>query len=156
MEHNARLIAAAPDLLEALQNAEQHIVTMLTAIAGGNTQAGARLADKDAVVIAIRAAIAKATGGAAMSLAQHARMLAATAPQPRTLAHVICEINDVSRALDRFYVSPDAPPLSDDELREWDRLDDRLDALRRELRDMFERRTGVTLDAVVAAMGGVL
>lgn len=65
MEHNARLIAAAPDLLEALQNAEQHIVTMLTAIAGGNTQAGARLADKDAVVIAIRAAIAKATGGAA-------------------------------------------------------------------------------------------
>jgi len=91
-----------------------------------------------------------------MSIAREARLLAATVPTVRTMAHVICDIADVSRALDRFFASPDAPAFSDDELREWDRLDDRLDALRRELREMFERRTGVTLDAVAHAMGGVL
>ena len=63
-EANARLIAAAPDLLAAIKLTEQTIIAMMTAIADGDAEAGLRFAAKDPAVIAARAAIARAHGAA--------------------------------------------------------------------------------------------
>lgn len=63
-EANARLIAASPDMLEALEISEKHLVELYRSInLHANDGAGNRAADADEAVIAIRAAIAKATGG---------------------------------------------------------------------------------------------
>lgn len=55
---NARLIAAAPELLEALQSSEKKIVAMFDAISRGS---GEDFSKNDPDVLKIRAAIAKAT-----------------------------------------------------------------------------------------------
>jgi len=58
---NARLIAAAPDLLEALREVEKHLQSYVDAIeygGGAASKSSERLAS-------VRAAIAKATGDAA-------------------------------------------------------------------------------------------
>lgn len=58
-EANARLIAAAPELLEALELAERKFVRLHISLSL-NEKAGRRSADKDPDVQEIRAAIAKA------------------------------------------------------------------------------------------------
>lgn len=59
---NARLIAAAPTLLEALKVAEAQLVALFTTIARSDVEAGARFAENDSAVIQARAAIAQASG----------------------------------------------------------------------------------------------
>lgn len=63
-EANARLIAQAPAMLEALREAEDHMILMYSGIAGGDAGAGQRFADKDPVVAIVRKVIAAATGEA--------------------------------------------------------------------------------------------
>jgi len=60
-EANARLIAAAPELLEALELAEKKLVRLHISLSL-NEKAGMRSADKDPAIQEIRAAIAKAKG----------------------------------------------------------------------------------------------
>lgn len=86
-----------------------------------------------------------------MSLAREVRMLAATAPQPRTLAHALSDINDVKHALAPFY-AVGAPVPTEAQDREWDRLEERLYHLRTEAKAMHERLTGVSWDAIERAM----
>lgn len=59
-----QLIAAAPDLYEALEAAEADLTGKYTAICGGDADSAARFADRDPVIAQIRAALAKARGEA--------------------------------------------------------------------------------------------
>ena len=60
-EANANLIAAAPEMYEALEGAEGHIVSLYRSInPHANTETGNRMADTDAAVLGIRAALRKA------------------------------------------------------------------------------------------------
>jgi hypothetical protein len=58
---DVKYTALEAEMLKALKEAEDHMILMYSAIAGGDAGTGQRFADKDPVVAIVRAAIAKAT-----------------------------------------------------------------------------------------------
>ncbi|WEK42950.1 MAG: hypothetical protein P0Y64_16655 [Candidatus Sphingomonas colombiensis] len=71
---------------------------------------------------------------------------------PARDAATICrDLRDARASVDAFVSN--APNLNDDQLAAWDRLDDRIFALRAELDAMLLDQTGVSLGQIREAMG---